>query len=634
MNPSPPLRIAAPPAPTGLAWIGGQRLTGPALEAALVDLQQPVVLIEAEGQVHGVQGGEPAPLGRAGAIPLRGLLPAQDPGRLGSAAFRAAHRVRLSAAAGAMANGIAGEALVTAMAQAGLLSSLGAAGLPLDQVEAISRRLRASLGAAPWAVNLIHSPDAPARELELVRRCADMGVETLEASAFMAISPAAIAWSVGGLALGPDGLPQQRRRLIVKLSRLEVAEAFLRPPAPERLAELVAAGLITPTQARMGAALPVATDITVEADSGGHTDRRALVCLFPAIAALRDQLPEASAVRLGAAGGMGRPEAIAAAFALGADYVVTGSINQASVEAATSDAVKQALARAQPEDVTLAPCADMFEQGVKVQVLQRGSLYASRARRLYELYSREPSLEALAGADRAFVEGPVLGGTIEAAWQSTQRWVTEHNPDLLRQAAADPKVRMALVFRSYLGQSSDWAVRGRADRAMDYQIWCGPAMGAFNQWVAGSPLAPLPARGIVTVHEALWTGAAQWMRRQALRAAGLSPRPGLLQGVPMPAPAPPSSPPAPRPLPPPPAATATIDPSALTDWLVTQIAREVRRPESEIDTSAPFASLDIDSKRAISLLAALEQKLGRRLSPTIIWNYPNIDRLAARLSRG
>lgn len=24
---------------------------------------------------------------------------------------------------------------------------------------------------------------------------------------------------------------------------------------------------------------------------------------------------------------------------------------------------------------------------------------------------------------------------------------------------------------------------------MDYQIWCGPAMGAFNQWVKGSFLA-------------------------------------------------------------------------------------------------------------------------------------------------
>jgi len=45
---------------------------------------------------------------------------------------------------------------------------------------------------------------------------------------------------------------------------------------------------------------------------------------------------------------------------------------------------------------------------------------------------------------------------------------------------------MALVFRSYLGLSSKWAIAGDVKRKMDYQIWCGPAMGAFNQWVKGS----------------------------------------------------------------------------------------------------------------------------------------------------
>jgi trans-AT polyketide synthase/acyltransferase/oxidoreductase domain-containing protein len=28
--------------------------------------------------------------------------------------------------------------------------------------------------------------------------------------------------------------------------------------------------------------------------------------------------------------------------------------------------------------------------------------------------------------------------------------------------------------------------RGDETRRMDYQIWCGPAMGAFNDWVRGS----------------------------------------------------------------------------------------------------------------------------------------------------
>ena len=45
---------------------------------------------------------------------------------------------------------------------------------------------------------------------------------------------------------------------------------------------------------------------------------------------------------------------------------------------------------------------------------------------------------------------------------------------------------MALVFRWYLGQSSRWANAGEPTRKLDYQVWCGPAMGAFNEWAKGS----------------------------------------------------------------------------------------------------------------------------------------------------
>ncbi len=51
---------------------------------------------------------------------------------------------------------------------------------------------------------------------------------------------------------------------------------------------------------------------------------------------------------------------------------------------------------------------------------------------------------------------------------------------------------MALVFRWYLGQSSRWANAGEPTRKVDYQVWCGPAMGAFNEWTQG--LVPGAAR--------------------------------------------------------------------------------------------------------------------------------------------
>ena len=80
---------------------------------------------------------------------------------------------------------------------------------------------------------------------------------------------------------------------------------------------------------------------------------------------------------------------------------------------------------------------------------------------------------------------------------------------------------MALVFRWYLGLSSRWAIAGEAGRNMDYQIWCGPAMGAFNAWVRGSFLEPASQRSAVQIARNLLEGAATVTRAQQLRAHGV-----------------------------------------------------------------------------------------------------------------
>ncbi|PIW63397.1 MAG: 2-nitropropane dioxygenase, partial [Candidatus Omnitrophica bacterium CG12_big_fil_rev_8_21_14_0_65_50_5] len=75
-----------------------------------------------------------------------------------------------------------------------------------------------------------------------------------------------------------------------------------------------------------------------------------------------------------------------AAFMMGAAYIVTGSVNQACVESGTSDIVRKLLAGAEQADVAMAAAADMFEMGVKVQILKRGTMFAMRSNKLYEYY--------------------------------------------------------------------------------------------------------------------------------------------------------------------------------------------------------------------------------------------------------
>jgi trans-AT polyketide synthase/acyltransferase/oxidoreductase domain-containing protein len=272
--------------------------------------------------------------------------------------------------------------------------------------------------------------------------------------------------------------------------------------------------------------VPIANDITVEADSGGHTDNRPLVALLPLILALRDEV-EASfgfrgSIRVGAAGGLGTPSAVAGAFALGAAYVQTGSINQCSIESGLSDEGKRMLSEADVADVTMAAAADMFELGVKLQVLKRGTLFAPRANKLYEVYRHHESLESIPEAARHELETRVLGSTLGAVWDQTQSFWRDREPAQLERARIDSKHKMALAFRWYLGSSSRWAIEGHTARRADYQIWCGPAMGAFNAWVKGSFLEPVEQRGVVQIALNLMEGAAVATRAHQLRTYGVA----------------------------------------------------------------------------------------------------------------
>jgi PfaD family protein len=481
-----------------------------------------------------------ASLAAGGAGPggeLHGILPPVYPEWLGDRGFGEQHGARFAYAAGAMANGIATPALVAALAGHGGLGFLGAAGLPLQRIVAGLDELERLLPdpGAPWGANLIHAPQEPALEYRTAQLFVERGVRFVEASAFMELTPSVVLAACAGLHLRPDGEIGRARAVFAKVSRPEVARRFLAPAPASLLRELVAAGALTEGEALLAARVPLATDLTVEADSGGHTDNRPLSALLPLMLALRAEAAREHGYRdpprVGAAGGLGTPAALASAFALGTDYVVTGSVNQSAVESGLSDDGRRLLAQADVADVAMAAAADMFEMGVKVQVLRRGTLFAARANRLYEVYRAHESLEAIPAALRAELEEKILGASLDAIWRETEAYWRARDPTQAERALGDPRHRMALVFRWYLGMSSRWAITGEAGRRADYQIWCGPAMGAFNAWVRGRFLEDPARRTAGQIALNLLEGAAVLTRAQGLRAAGvaLPPRAFLYQ---------------------------------------------------------------------------------------------------------
>jgi PfaD family protein len=451
---------------------------------------------------------------------LLAVAAAVPPARLGALSFLRDHGVRNAYMAGAMAGGIASADLVIKLARAGLLGSFGAAGLLPDRIERVLVRFRDEIPGLPYACNLIHSPSEEQLERAAVELYLRYQVRCVEASAYMDLTPHIVRYRAAGLERTADGRIIATNRIIAKVSRLEVAERFMRPAPASLIAALATAGLISEDQARLAAEVPMADDVTAEADSGGHTDRQSLSSLLPPLLGLRDALSGGS-IRVGAAGGIGTPHAVAAAVAMGADYVVTGSINQCCVEAGTSTAAKSMLAVAGIADCEMAPAADMFELGVQLQVLRRGCFFPMRARQLYELYMANQGIADFPAEVRQRLEERTFRRSLDDVWQDTVEYFEKRDPSQIERARGNPKRKMALIFRWYLGMSSRWATGGEPARTMDYQLWCGPAMGSFNDWVRGSVLEPLENRHVDVIADHLMTGAAFMNRVAQLRVAGV-----------------------------------------------------------------------------------------------------------------
>lgn len=458
---------------------------------------------------------------------LIGTLPALYPEWLGNRSFQETHNVRFAYVGGAMARGIASADIVISLAKIGMLGFFGAAGLSLERLEKEITTIKDELDplGLSWGTNLIHTPNELAIEEKTVELYLKKGVRRIEASAFMTISPSIVRFALTGLKKDSYGNIVRKNHVFAKISRVEVAKHFLTPPPENILNDLLSKGLITHQEAELGRLIPVAGDITIESDSGGHTDNRPLGPLFSSISESKYQIMKQykfeNPTRLGVAGGLGTPQAIASAFSLGASYVCVGSVHQACIESGVSPAVKKMLSIAGMADIAMTASADMFEMGVKVQVLKRGTMMPQRGNHLYNLYMKYKSIEEIPQSEIIALERDIFRTSIDNIWKDTRAFFEKIEPSQVARADRDPKHKMALIFRWYIGKSSQWPIQGVDDRKIDYQVWCGPAMGSFNDWTRGTFLEDVENRKIQQVALNLMEGAAQITKVQQLRTYGI-----------------------------------------------------------------------------------------------------------------
>jgi len=512
------------------------------LNNSVLNVNHPVYLVNRQGRPATANSGiaviNPDAL-EPGAYPLLAYAPPLHPENLGDTVFKRTHNIRYAYVGGAMANGITSEKMVEEMGKAGMLCFFGAAGLSLPDIEAGLDYLLRNMPGIPFGSNLIHNPSEPDQEAAVVDLYLRRKIRLISASAFLRLTLPLVYFRVKGIHLSPDGTIICPNKIVAKVSRVELARRFFSPPPEKLLNKLLEEQKITPREAELARRIPLADDLTAEADSGGHTDNRPALSLLPTMLALRDEMMAKYNYQrplcVGLGGGIATPASCAAAFAMGAAYVLTGTINQACVEAGISQTVRNMLAEARQADVTMAPAADMFEMGVKVQVLKRGTLFPQRAAKLYDLYTSHDCFESISSRERQMLTDKFFCCGFDDAWNQTRDFFMQRDPGQVHRAEKDPRHKMALVFRSYLGRSSGWAKTGDPARKIDYQIWCGPAIGAFNQWCAGSFLEHPENRKVVTVAMNLLLGAAATTRTNWLRMQfdGLPPKIGTFSPLPL-----------------------------------------------------------------------------------------------------
>jgi acyl carrier protein len=67
-------------------------------------------------------------------------------------------------------------------------------------------------------------------------------------------------------------------------------------------------------------------------------------------------------------------------------------------------------------------------------------------------------------------------------------------------------------------------------------------------------------------------------------------------------------------------------------WLIDYLADLLEVPAESIDPTANFQELGLDSSLAISLTGDLEEWLGRRINPTLLYTHTTIESLSSGLA--
>lgn len=435
---------------------------------------------------------------------------------LGSSSFRERYGLAFNCLVGGMYKAISSKEMITSLSKSNLLGFYGTGGVTYEQIEKDIGYIKEQVNKNVFGVNLVSDVSNSEKEERLIDLLLKEQVSIIEVSGYIYLTKPLIRYLAMGLR-EVNGQVVRTNHIIVKVSRPEIAEMFMKPSPENIISNLLSSNEITSQQATWLRSISVADDICVEADSGGHTDRGIITILLPAIQRLRNHISKEynyqDVIHVGAAGGIGTPQAAAMMFLLGADFIMTGSINQCSVEAGTSMAVKNMLCKIEVQDTDYAPAGDMLEYGSKVQVVKKGTFFVGRANKLYDIYKHCDSIAKIEKKTKEQIERTYFQKTLDEILEEEKEFYKKHRKKDYQRLLEDSKFQLLVVLKWYFRNSTKFALEGIEERKVDYQIQCGKSLGAFNDWVRDSRYSLLENRKVVEINHYIMVETAKYMNK-------------------------------------------------------------------------------------------------------------------------
>lgn len=398
---------------------------------------------------------------------------------LGSNSFKEEYKVNYSYVVAGIQKGISSVAMIEELSENKILGFLGINGLSLDEALDLISSAKKKIPLDSIGVKVSNDLLNPDYGKTVMKHIIEEDIKKIEVSGYQKPDLALVKYRLRNIKIDEKGNVIIPHKMLVHITSVKAAQSFMRPIPENILKQLLDAEEITLKEAENARNIPMCDDICIDNNKGEN--RYGWLSTLKKISKENfNKFNLKKKVRIGIGGGIGSPQTVAMAFFAGADFIVTSSINQCTVEAGTSDYVKSLLQNAVETDFTFAPEAELFEFGEKKSVLKRGSLYHIRALKLYENYCRYESIKEIPQKEVEMITKKYFKVSFDEVYNNLKDKLSR---EIVKLAEEQPKYKMALIFKELLEQCFDDALKDKNENRVNYQIKSTSAIADLNNYL-------------------------------------------------------------------------------------------------------------------------------------------------------